>query len=68
MWVLLCLVIYFDIMLGFTYSQWIEVVVMVFSLIFYFCGLTYAQQNGWSFVFATALSVFVVGTPYLSQT
>ena len=48
-------------MFGYTTSQTIEIVAIVVSLIFYFCGLTYAQQNAWLFIFGTALLCLIVG-------
>jgi membrane-bound ClpP family serine protease len=49
-------------MFGFSSSQKIEIVVIVASLILYFCGITYAQQNAWIYVFSIALLCLVVGT------
>lgn len=56
------------IMYGFTTSQKIEIVVIVASLIMYFCGLTFAQQNAWSYIFSIALLMLVVGTIAAIQT
>jgi hypothetical protein len=47
---------------GYTASQKIEIVVLVASVVLYFCGLTYSQQNVWLFVFAVALTCLIVGT------
>lgn len=49
-------------MFGFSSSQKIEIVVIVASLILYFCGITHAQQNAWIYVFSIALLCLVVGT------
>jgi hypothetical protein len=48
-------------MYGFSTSQSIEIVVLVSTVILYFCGLTHTQQNVWLFVFATALVCLIVG-------
>jgi hypothetical protein len=55
-------------MLGFTFSQSVAVWVMVASLIMYFAGITFAQQNAWSYIFSVALLCFIVGTYAPSQT
>lgn len=47
--------------LMYSLSQKIEVIVMIASIILYFCGLTYSQQNVWSFFFSVALICFIVG-------
>ena len=46
-------------------SQKIEITVMIVALIFYFCGLTSAQQNGWIYIFSLAMVCWIVGT-YIS--
>jgi hypothetical protein len=48
-------------MFGFTGSQKIEIVVIVATVILYFCGLTYTQQNAWLFLFSVALLCLIVG-------
>lgn len=48
-------------MLGMTSSQSIAMVVLVASIILYFCQLTNWQQNVWSFFFAVALLCLIVG-------
>lgn len=55
-------------MSGFTTSQWIEIVVIVFSLVLYFCGITYAEQNGWIFIFSIALLCLICGRYVSTQT
>ena len=49
-------------MAGYSSSQKIEVTVMLVSIILYFCGLTFAQQNAWIYVFSVALIMWIVGT------
>ena len=48
-------------MYGFTTSQSIEIVVLIVSIIMYYCVNYYSQQNAWSFVFAVALLCLIVG-------
>ena len=45
----------------FTYSQKIEITIMIISLILYYCGLNDSQQNAWIYIFSLALTVWIVG-------
>jgi hypothetical protein len=42
-------------------------VVVVVSLILYFCGITGVQQNAWSYVFSIALTLLIVGNTWHIQ-
>lgn len=55
-------------MFGFTSSQNIEMVVVIASLILYFCGITSEQQNAWIFIFSISLLCLIVGKHLLTQT
>jgi hypothetical protein len=55
---------YIFVMFGFTSSQTISIVVLVASVVLYFCGLTYSQQNVWLFVFSVAMLCLIVGNCY----
>jgi hypothetical protein len=55
-------------MYGFSTSQSIEIVVLVSTVVLYFCGLTYTQQNAWLFVFSVALTCLIVGNTLPMQT
>ena len=48
-------------MFGFTTSQTIEIIVMVVSIILYYCVIYSWQQNVWSFFFSVALVCLIVG-------
>ena len=45
----------------YSYSQKIEITIMIVALIMYFCGITYAQQNAWIYIFSIALICWIVG-------
>jgi len=47
--------------MAYSTSQKIEITVMIVALIFYFCGLTTATQNGWIYVFSLAMVCWIVG-------
>ena len=55
-------------MLGLTSSQTIATVVLVASVVLYYCQLTNWQQNVWIFFFAVALLCLIVGKHNLTQT
>lgn len=55
-------------MLGLTSSQSIATVVLVASIILYYCQLTNWQQNVWIFFFAVALLCLIVGIHPIIQT
>jgi Flp pilus assembly protein protease CpaA len=50
-------------MYDFTTSQWIEIVVLLASVVMYYCQLTSWQQNVWSYIFSITLLCLIVGNP-----
>jgi hypothetical protein len=47
--------------MAYSSSQKIEITIMIASLIMYFCGITFAQQNAWIYIFSLAMTTFIVG-------
>lgn len=48
--------------MGFSTSQWISVVAIVVSIVFYFAANSGLKQNAFLYVFGIALTVLIVGT------
>jgi len=52
-------------MAGYTTSQWVEIVVLVISVVMYYAQLTVWQQDAWIYIFSIALTCLIVGNQCL---